>query len=1039
MKKLFFTILIIIIFIQNIYSSNLALLSLEDASDKELSLMCSLRDIDCDQTRDKKIEELKKLLIEENLGNSLSYNFNDQTLKNESKIVFKIISSDSLKKIGNENSLFILEGNVDLSFKDQNDSKRELLADIIIIDGVSSKVAALGNVKFINSDTSDNLLNQDVEGSIITLDLQTNNITVSNGSIYTKRKNSDNEYVVFNATSSLLTLNTVNNSLILKNGFITTNPESAYSSISAEKLALLNHGDLYLENAVISIGRVKVFYLPFFFSPGAQMLGNPSLGYESNRGLFVNTTFEILGKYPSFAKTETNSFNSLLKSENNSDKYVNGSIYNSSENASLLQKWASKTKSYIALFLDTYEKTPYSISDLKNGSIVLGYDSQFNLINNSLIIESKAITSLASDGIKGDILNYSDYPIFRYDTQLDATYKFKEGLINVKVPIVSDPLVRKTYSNRLSTFNLDALWNNNQAFPSTYNSDVTKYSWNLDSKFDIKADSFSPYVEEIKVNKFDAKIDYEWEKIDGKYLYVVKEMTLPKLELNISGELLNLSDNNQENNDKDINNSKYNLDTKNDVDPLLIKELYNSSYEEVVKLKKDSLFNISYLFKNTFYNTVSEENDSNNEIYNNSQLTFNTKIQVEPNIINMNNATYLIYIYDDDKIDTKSNSIELITHNIINLSYFNLYYYFDSKLFKYSKSEESNDIKIEKNNFKFTDDFITKHEIEWKQTFSPNFINITPSLKFVLPPLNLAFKPSLKISYNNFENNTIFTYDIDSSNFELSNIDNILKYSINNFYFNFATSFDVINNQASSRFLDSLIIKLSMIYSNKEANQYASFTNKYYGLYDSTIKNYFSEFLFTYKNSYIVSKFNLKTQDNILKPDYFINTISLSQYTKYWWLNRIGLKLNIDATFNYSFSDKYSTYFSLDGSLSFRIAEFMLMNLSIKTSNYGFYRYYDSNDNFNFIAMIDDLFNSFDIFGNKKYSTQFNLEKISLDFIHMMDDWDLHCKYSGSVVLSNYNYQWVPSVSIFLQWKTLPELKVDQSFSRDDEGWNYNS
>jgi len=1039
MKKLLFTILTIIIFIQNIYSSNLALISLENASDKELSLMCSLRDIDCDQSRDIKIEELKKLLIEENSDNSISYNFNNQTIENESKIVFKIISSDSLKKIGNENSLFILEGNVNLSFKDQDDSKRELLADIIIIDGSSSKVAALGNVKFINGDTSDNLLNQDVEGSIITLDLKTNNVTVSNGSIYTKRKNSDNEYVVFNATSSLLTLNTVNNSLILKNGFITTNPESAYSSISAEKIALLNHGDMYLENAVISIGRVKVFYLPFFFSPGAQMLGNPSIGYESNRGLFVNTTFEILGKYPSFATTETNSFNSLLKSENNSDIYAKGSIYNSSENTSLLQKWASKSNSYIALFLDTYEKTPYSISDLDNGSVVLGYDSQFNLINNSLVIKSKAITSLASDGIKGDILNYSDYPIFRYDTQLDATYKFEEGLININLPIVSDPLVRKTYSNRLSTFNLDALWNSNQTFPSTFTSDVTAYSWSLDSKFNLKVDSLFPYIEKIQVNKFDSEIDYEWEKTDGKYIYVVKKMTLPKLELNISGELLNLSNKNQENNDKVINNSKDNLDTTNDVDSLLLKELYNSSYKEVEKRGNESLFNISYLFKNTFYNTTSEENDSDNEIYNNSQLTINTEIQVEPNIINMDNSTYLIYIYDDDKIDTKSNSIELITHNIINLPFFNLYYYFDSKLFEFSKVAESNDIEIEKNNFEFTDDFITKHEIEWKQTFSLNFINITPSLKFVLPPLSLAFKPSLKINYNNFENSTIFTYDIDSSNFELSNIDNTLKYSINNFYFNFTTSFDVINNQTSSRFLDSLVVKSSMIYSDKEANQYFSFTNKYYGLYDSTIKNYFSEFLFTYKNDFIMSKFNLNTQDNTLKPDYFINTISLSQYTKYWWLNRIGLKLNIDATFNYSFSDKYSTYFSLDGSLSFRIAEFMLVNLSLTTSNYGFYRYYDSNDNFDFISMVDDLFNSFDIFGNKKYSTQFNLEKISLDFIHMMDDWDLHCKYSGSVVLSNYNYQWVPSVSIFLQWKTLPELKVDQSFSRDDEGWNYNS
>ena len=33
------------------------------------------------------------------------------------------------------------------------------------------------------------------------------------------------------------------------------------------------------------------------------------------------------------------------------------------------------------------------------------------------------------------------------------------------------------------------------------------------------------------------------------------------------------------------------------------------------------------------------------------------------------------------------------------------------------------------------------------------------------------------------------------------------------------------------------------------------------------------------------------------------------------------------------------------------------------------------------------------IFGDGRRNTQFNLEKVSLDVIHAMEDWDLHCKH----------------------------------------------
>ena len=996
--------------------------------------MCLLRNLECGDSRELKIASLKKVLSNSDdiVETKKTDNIKDPV---EDTISFDIINASSMKRIGDQDGLIILDGNVDLVFKSIEEGERKLQAQTIIIDTSNSKLAALGGVKYSNKDDAENSLLQDISGDIITLDWASNSIQVTHGTISTERKNSEGDSVVFYASSSLLSLNSHNNSLILKDGFITTNPDTAYSSISAKKIALLNHGDMYLERAKLSIGRIDVLYLPVFFSPGATMIGNPSIGYESTRGSFVNTTFEILGKYPNFATSSTNSFNSLLKS-GNADSFANGPIYNSNETFSPLNQWAIDSKSYLTLFLDSYEKTPYSIESSDKGSIVLGYESQLNIIDSKLKINSSAITSFASDGIVGNLDFYSYYPIFRYAVNLDATLKLKNGSIDISLPFVSDPSVKKTYSNRLSTFNIDSLWGSNQTFPTTYRSDITSFSWVFDGKFNLSPTFLGMFVKNIKINHLNANIDYKWEKTDGSYSYNVKQMTLPKLELQVSGDLLNLSASKEEKApDKDID-KRINKETNEEADKLseILNSLYKSDIKTSSTTKDVSSLNLSYIFNNNFYYTDNEDITKSDELYNKSLLTFSTKGQIEPKIITYSGINKFTYIHKNDLTGILINSFDIVTQNIVSLPFINLSYYFNSKLYKYSQTLDNGIESIENPKFAFNDEFITSHAIEWKDTYDLNNIKVTPALKFVLPPLNLAFKPSLLIKYNTFENSTTFNFDVDSSKFELTDIDNKIKYSLYNFNFNFDISYDIKMSKTSIRALDPLYLKSSVFYYNKDKNQYLSYSSKFFGLYNDS-ENYFSEFLFTYKNSFIMSKLNFNTQDTQLQLDYFKNTVSLSDYTKYWWKNRIGLKLNIDATFNYSFRDKYATYFSLSGDLSFKIAEFMAIKLSIKTSNYGFYRYYDDSDNFEFDKMFTDLLKSFDIFGSGRSSTQFNLEQVSLDFIHMMEDWDLHCKYSGSVVLSNYNYQWVPTLSIFLQWKTLPELKVDQSFTNDGTGW----
>ncbi len=1029
MKKTVAILFFLLILVQNVYSSNLAIISLDQASENELAMMCSLRNLDCGDSKDEMIVALKEVLETESNTSSVTVESSETSEAQNEKMSFEIKSANSMKQLNSISSLTILSGDVVLVFK-ENEEEKSLSAQTIIVDLDNSKLAAMGEVSFSVGEDEDSLFTQDISGEIITYNWKTKILQVSNASVFTERENSDEESVEFNATSSLLTLNTETNSLILNDGFITTNPTNAYSSISADKIALLEHGDLYLEDAVVSLGRVDVLYLPYFFSPGATMIGNPSIGYESTRGAFVNTTFELLGKYPNFESSSSSSFTSLLKTDDSQDSYATSSIYDSNEPQSKLQQWAIDSNSYFTLMLDAYEYTPYSIEDDDNGSVVLGYVSQANLFDKALTITSSAITSIASDGIVGDIESYDYYPVFRYDASLSAKYQFEDGSINLYMPMVSDPTVRKTYGNRLSDFSIDAIWNS-QSFPSTYSSDIDSYSWSIDSKFNLSPDFLFPFVKNITVNSFDSNIDYEWEKNDGSYSYVIDEMTLGDLDADINGQLFTTL---KEEEEESENDTQKNVDEETQE---IINNLYQSSKKNPTNNEYTSYYDLSYNLNETFYYT--EEDDGDTELYNKSYLTFTSEGQIEPDILEVDNSTTFNFIYDNVFDDSESTSLDIKTKNAIQLPFFNLSYFFDTRLYKYSITEEDGDIDEDIYEFEFSDDYITTHEIEWEKSFYYYDLIITPSISLELPPLTLSLEPSLTLNYKNIQNKTVFTFDIDYPDVEFTEVENYINYSINDLYFGLDIYYDIEDSKTANRLVDSLVLTSTVTYNNKDKNQYFTHSSKFYGLYDDSEENYFSDFSFTYKNEYLESKLNFYTESSQLELDYFKNTISMDDYTKYWWKNRIGLNLDLDATFNYSFSDKYSTYLSITGSLSFEIAEFLSLDFSITTSNYGFYNYYDDDDNFDFGLLFTDLANSLDIFGDGIYSTQFNLEEVSLDMVHMMEDWDLHCKYSGSVVLSNYNYEWVPTVSFYLQWNTLPELKVDESFTNEGDGWSYDS
>ena len=144
----------------------------------------------------------------------------------------------------------------------------------------------------------------------------------------------------------------------------------------------------------------------------------------------------------------------------------------------------------------------------------------------------------------------------------------------------------------------------------------------------------------------------------------------------------------------------------------------------------------------------------------------------------------------------------------------------------------------------------------------------------------------------------------------------------------------------------------------------------------------------------------------------------------------------MDYTFNYDFMNPFRTYMTAGLSLTFNIAEFIDFGISINSANKSFSRYYDNEGNFVFQKMIEDLLKSFDFFGNGRKSTGFNLSSFKVKVVHYMRDWNLYIDAQGSMTTQySGKYEWVPTVTVYVKWNAIPELKTQGAWDASNREW----
>ncbi|MFA6696261.1 MAG: hypothetical protein WCR85_06490, partial [Sphaerochaeta sp.] len=201
-----------------------------------------------------------------------------------------------------DSSLLTLSGDVIVSFVGEGKPEpKQLRAQNVLIDLSHTLLTASGSVLF--EDRGADAALQAIEGSIVTFDWSDETLTISGATTKSDRENSEDENVSIYTSGSLITYQGSDGGIYYQDGQIGTREKDPLSSIRADRLSFLSGGDLMVHNAALYLGRVPVFWTPFFFFPGNQMVGNPALGFTSDRGMFVSTTWEVYGSYPNFEES----------------------------------------------------------------------------------------------------------------------------------------------------------------------------------------------------------------------------------------------------------------------------------------------------------------------------------------------------------------------------------------------------------------------------------------------------------------------------------------------------------------------------------------------------------------------------------------------------------------------------------------------------------------------------------------------------------------------------------------------------------------
>lgn len=916
--------------------------------------------------------------------------------------------------LSSSHGVITLRGNVSLSFS-KGDDETIMSSDEVVIDTSSSLIVALGNVNF-SSQGENNA--QRIDADIVSFYWEKGNLVVENASTLNERKNSEGEDVNVYSVGERLTYFD-NGSAIYEDGYIASSDDDPLSSISASRITMLPGSDMLIENAVLNIGRVPIFYFPFFFFPGSRITGNPSFGFTSTRGAFLNTTFEIFGHSQLIDNSDSSSFASIFSDVEEADNLVpRGSYYTSDQDLSALESWADTSESHMAVMADAYQET----------GLHLGLDTRINLFDKSLGFDSFS-------GVALTYTNNANESNFRYYSENSLSYSFSGLSLLLSYPIYSDSNVLVDFGNRITSFSIESLFFQSPSFPSTYSSAITSFSRIAELKYSLPSSLRSDYLSSLSISRLRAESRYSWDSRNHKY--VIDYIDLPKLTASASGSFFNFEYEDKGEAEEELDEAELFLLS----DPLL----YDVFHEDLIREGHAGAaysIGMGYSINQDLENNLeySDGEQSSSSLSSTSSLRLTTELDLGDYFL-LRSIITPSYTYEKEEDDDALLwSDEFLLTNTIEaeIPYIGLKYSLTNRAYEHERMFSDGLLETTDNLWRFDKDHVSTHSISLSKTFSTTAGDFTPSISYTLYPLTGSLTPSLSYRYGDFATSFSYRFQNDEENdgaFLSDLIKLSLAYNGTNVIASSSFSYQSADYDRNAFFRP---LEISSQFSLRTSDKAYSITEQLeWKGYDSAsgLENYVSSLKTILSVPYFTCYVDFSGPFSSLSLDTVNASVKADDILVRGWKNRIYLSLGLSSTLNLDIQNIAASSFTITPSIIFSIAEFLDFRLSFTSSNNNFASYQDERGKFSLSELFNDLVRSFDFFGEGRYNTNFNMSQINLEVVHYMQDWALHCNYSSSVVLSDDVYRFVPQFSIYLSWNTFPDLKIDESWEMDGDDW----
>jgi hypothetical protein len=932
------------------------------------------------------------------------------TVVESSGLLVKIQRADRLYSSGGRQGTLLLEGSTRLVFsKDPDSGETVLEADRIVVLFNHKTIVAMGSVRY---EREGERMEDSLFGNMLAIRWEEGSLSLVDGNTSMIRENSEEGQVEFFTSGSRVTFTGDPRSIVFSDGMVTTNKEQAYFSLRAKHLLLVDGGDFFVENATISLGRIPMVWVPFLYYPGKTFVFNPVVGFDSTRGLFFSSSTELYGRYPKIEKGEQSSFTTLLSETPDGELVKDGWVYSplyDGYEPSKLESWAGESGSYLVLLADAY----------RNNGVFVGLDSANSFLSKK--VKLSAFGGLAFVG--ADSANFStvyDIPPLRYTFNGTLGIDTKHVDVSLKMPFHSDPKVLVNYGNRLTSFALDAL-TGNATFPTTHQSDITRYDWDLSAKITIPTTVLAPYIDTLRIDKFESKVTWKANTLPDAPGYSIASMVIPDLQAYVEGTLVSLGKGAKENSDE--------LE-ESDAPPFSIEELgiappykvASATRKSTAGIDRSSL-SLGYSMRQQVTDTDTIDNGAvvESSLYARTSGVLRLQGAIAPSLFTFEQRLEpLVSFNRSDTKGTRNLSLSSVTKaSVVAIG---LSYDLQAKLYQSSMNWSETGGESTTGGWNDWGDAVTRHELSWTWAFPMGVGRLTPSLVATLAPLPYGFKP--KLTYAMDKTVVSITYQIqEDETGDFVGRDAVFSFSYKDTDFvEFSTvaTYDTSLAKTMSNPMDPLLLAVDG--SLHLLDSYLEVTGK--ASYDVSEEK-FSSFSTSVALPWIATTLQGHGTLGKIELTSLDTEVSLDGFERSWWKNRIRLGLDVLGSYRHSFVDKFASRFSLGIELDFKIEQFLTVDISFTSVNKGFHTYDGFSD------VWEDLLRSFDFFGDGRKSTQFTMDSVAISVIHHMADWDLHCKYGGSVVLSDMEWQWKPVFSIFLQWKAIPEIKVEREFDVD--------